>query len=39
MDVWAGVLPLKVSPSQPINDERLAQEIEPPKYIQDYKRK
>src|SRR6185369_823327 len=39
MDVWAGVLHLKVSPSQPINDERLAQEIEPPKYIQDYKRK
>ena len=39
MDVWAGVLPLKVSPSQPINDERLAQEIELPKYIQDYKRK
>jgi len=39
VNVWAGVLPLNLVSGQPIEDERLAQEIELPKYIQDYKRK
>ena len=39
INVWAGVLPLDLVSGQPIEDERLAQEIELPKYIQDYKRK
>ena len=39
IDIWAGVLPLELVSGQPIEDERLAQEIELPKYIQDYKRK
>ena len=39
IDIWAGVLPLDLVSGQPIEDERLAQEIELPKYIQDYKRK
>jgi hypothetical protein len=39
IDIWAGVLPLELVSGQPIEDERLTQEIELPKYIQDYKRK
>jgi nitroimidazol reductase NimA-like FMN-containing flavoprotein (pyridoxamine 5'-phosphate oxidase superfamily) len=39
IDIWAGVLPLDLVSGQPIEDERLTQEIELPKYIQDYKRK
>ena len=39
IDIWAGVLPLNLVSGQPIEDERLTQEIELPKYIQDYKRK
>jgi len=39
IDIWAGVLPLELVSGQPIEDERLTQEIELPKYNQDYKRK
>jgi len=34
IDIWAGVLPLELVSGQPIEDERLTQEIELPKYIQ-----
>lgn len=38
MDVWAGVLPLKLQTGQPVPDTRLGSSISPPKYITDYKR-
>ena len=39
MDVWAGVLPLSLAPSQPVNDSRLADGIEVPEYISNYSRR
>jgi len=39
MDVWAGVLPLSLAPGEPIQDERLAQNIVVPEYISGYVRK
>ena len=38
MDVWAGVLPLKLVAGQPINDPRLPKGVEPPAYILKYRR-
>ncbi len=38
MDVWAGVLPLDVSPRDPIADSKLPTGIEPPEYVLNYKR-
>jgi len=38
MPVWAGVLPLKLEAGDPINDPRLPDGIEVPRYILDYKR-
>lgn len=38
MNVWAGVLPLTLVPSQPIPDERLDPKITAPKYVTDYRR-
>ncbi len=37
-DVWAGVLPLNLSPGKPIADARLDPIIEMPKYVRQYKR-
>jgi hypothetical protein len=34
--VWAGVLPLKLVPQEPITDERATGEV--PEYVRDYKR-
>ena len=39
MDVWAGVLPLSLAPSRPVNDSRLADGIEVPDYISNYSRR
>jgi len=39
MDVWAGVLPLRLSHSEPTRDERLAEDIPVPEYISSYTRK
>lgn len=38
MNVWAGVLPLKLSKGQPIADSVLGQNIPVPKYVRDYER-
>jgi len=38
MDVWAGVLPLQMGVLQPIDDERLQFNVEPPTYVQNYTR-
>jgi nitroimidazol reductase NimA-like FMN-containing flavoprotein (pyridoxamine 5'-phosphate oxidase superfamily) len=38
MPVWAGVLPLRLETGEPINDPRLPDGIEVPRYILDYKR-
>ena len=39
MDVWAGVLPLNLKPAEPIADTRLAGDIAPPSYVQNYERR
>jgi nitroimidazol reductase NimA-like FMN-containing flavoprotein (pyridoxamine 5'-phosphate oxidase superfamily) len=38
MEVWAGVLPLKIVAGSPINDPRLPEGIEPPSYTLKYSR-
>ena len=38
LDVWAGVLPLKMVPGEPVGDERLAAGIEAPGYLTAYSR-
>lgn len=38
MDVWAGVIPLKLAAEKPIADEKLNGEIPVPVYVLDYKR-
>jgi nitroimidazol reductase NimA-like FMN-containing flavoprotein (pyridoxamine 5'-phosphate oxidase superfamily) len=38
LDVWAGVIPLKLAVEKPISDEKLKKEISIPAYIADYKR-
>lgn len=38
MDVWAGVLPMKLSIANPIADPRLPRDIEIPRYIHEYSR-
>jgi len=38
LDVWAGVLPLKLVAEGPINDPRLPESIEPPAYTLKYRR-
>jgi uncharacterized protein len=39
LDVWAGVLPLKMIPGTPVPDPRLPGRIEPPKYVINYSRR
>jgi len=39
MDIWAGVLPLKLAHDKPVDDERLDNESSPPEYIRHYRRK
>lgn len=38
MDVWAGVIPLRMLAGQPIADPRLLPDIDPPAYVVDYAR-
>ena len=38
LDVWAGVIPLKLTAEKPIGDEKLKKEISVPAYAADYKR-
>jgi nitroimidazol reductase NimA-like FMN-containing flavoprotein (pyridoxamine 5'-phosphate oxidase superfamily) len=38
LNVWAGVLPLKLVAGEPLNDPRLPQGIEPPAYTLKYRR-
>lgn len=38
LPVWAGVLPLRLVPGEPIKDEQLRAEIALPGYVRDYKR-
>jgi hypothetical protein len=39
LEVWAGVLPLGLTPAEPEPDGRLAAGIEPPEYVSRYSRK
>lgn len=39
LPIWAGVLPLKMTPAEPIADPRLTGAIEVPEYIRQYGRK
>jgi uncharacterized protein len=38
LEVWAGVLPLRMVAGQPIADPRLLSDIEPPQYLTNYSR-
>ena len=38
MDIWAGVLPLTLTPGAPIADERLSAGIAVPEYVRGYRR-
>jgi nitroimidazol reductase NimA-like FMN-containing flavoprotein (pyridoxamine 5'-phosphate oxidase superfamily) len=38
MNVWAGVIPLKLMPGEPIPDAKLADGISPPEYVAKYSR-
>jgi len=38
LPVWAGVLPLRMVPQEPISDERLPNGIKPPDYLTRYRR-
>ncbi len=38
LDVWAGVIPLKMTAEQAIADEKLKKEVPIPAYVTDYKR-
>ena len=38
MDVWAGVLPLSLTPGEPIDDSRLNNGIKIPKHVTEYRR-
>lgn len=38
MNVWAGVLPVSLTPGEPRSDGRLSAEIEVPEYVRNYKR-
>ena len=39
LDVWAGVIPLEMTPSSPISDSKLKRGIEAPEYVSRYKRR
>lgn len=38
MDVWAGVLPIGLTPREPVADLKLDSAIKPPKYVREYSR-
>jgi hypothetical protein len=39
LPVWAGVLPLNLTPAEPLPDDRLPKEIAVPDYVRRYTRK
>ncbi|MFM9903287.1 MAG: pyridoxamine 5'-phosphate oxidase family protein [Pyrinomonadaceae bacterium] len=39
MNVWAGVLPLTLTPGDPVTDPKLASNIETPEHVLNYKRR
>jgi hypothetical protein len=39
LPVWAGVLPLELTPAPPLPDDRLPKEIAVPDYVRVYTRK
>lgn len=39
MNVWAGVLPLKIEKGDPVDDDRLPEGIEPPENVKNYARR
>ena len=39
LDVWAGVIPLKIFARKPVDDSLLKEGIKPPEYALDYRRK
>jgi len=38
MDVWAGVIPLRLVAGEPVNDPRLGEGVEVPVYAREYER-
>jgi len=38
LPIWAGVIPLSLVAGEPINDSRMIEGIEAPKYVRDYRR-
>jgi len=38
LNVWAGVIPIKLTAEKPINDDQLPNNIEVPDYVKNYKR-
>lgn len=38
LPVWAGVLPLRLTPGDPVSDPRLTQPLQPPAYVRNYRR-
>ncbi len=38
LPIWAGVVPLRLEPGEPVPDPRLAAGIDPPGYLTDYRR-
>ena len=38
MDVWAGVIPLRLTAGEPVGDPRMNGEVEPPDYAREYGR-
>jgi uncharacterized protein len=38
LPIWAGVVPLHLAADAPISDPRLSQSLEPPTYVQNYRR-
>jgi hypothetical protein len=39
LPVWAGVLPLELTPATPLPDDRLPKEIAVPEYVRTYARR
>lgn len=38
LNVWAGIIPLKMTTEKPVGDEKLKKEISIPAYVAGYKR-
>jgi hypothetical protein len=38
LPIWAGIIPLALTPSAPVDDERLVAGVSPPEYATRYER-